>query len=90
MLDFHIPQDIGLLHDCAIAPCLNSIFGVSAPKKDELWRLRDSEAFYEWLQPIMCPSFTAYVGDEVFSPMALCMLTQLAPGWVGGALTSGD
>ncbi|CAB3985676.1 Hypothetical predicted protein [Paramuricea clavata] len=90
MLIFHIPQDVGLIHDCAIRPCLNSIFGVSAPKTDEPWRLRDSRAFYEWLQPIMCPSFTAYVGDDVFSPMALYMLTQLAPGWVGGALTSGD
>ncbi len=75
-------------HDLDTKPCLNRIFGMDFPRKDEQWKFNDSRKFYEWLQPIMHPSVTIYVGEDKFNPVAVFMLTHLAPGWVGGALTA--
>ena len=75
-------------HDLETKPCLNRIFGMSFPSIDEEWKFKDSRKFYEWLQPIMHPSVTIYAGEDKFNPVAVFMLTHLAPGWVGGALTA--
>ncbi|CAB3998145.1 Hypothetical predicted protein [Paramuricea clavata] len=75
-------------HDLTEKPCLNRIFGMDFAEEDELWKFKDSRKFYEWLQPIMYPSVTVYAGEDKFNPVAVFMLTQLAPGWVGGALTA--
>ena len=75
-------------HDSEEKPCLNSIFGMGFPDQDEQWMYEDSRKFYEWLRPIMYPSFAIYVGGLKFNPVAIFMLAQLAPGWVGGALTA--
>ena len=75
-------------HDPDDKPSLNMIFDMTAPKQDEQWRLRDSEAFYEWSQVVMYPSVTVCAGEDKFNPVAKFMLTRLAPGWVGGALTA--
>ena len=74
-------------HDFEIK-CLNSIFGMSYPTEDEQWMYEDSRKFYEWLQSIMCPSVFIYVGEEKFNPVGIFLLAQLAPGWVGGAMTA--
>ena len=68
--------------------CLNSIFGMDFPGEDEKWKFTDSRKFYEWLQPIMYPCVTAYAGEDKLNPVVVFLLTHLAPGWVGGALTS--
>ena len=68
--------------------CLNSIFGMDFPDEDEQWKFKDSRTFYEWLQPIMCPSVTIYAGEDKLNPVVVFMLTHLAPGWVGGVLTA--
>jgi hypothetical protein len=76
-------------HDLDGKPCLNRILGMDFPNEDEKWKYEDSRKFYEWLQPIMCPSVTMYVGDDdKFNPVVVFMLTHLAPGWVGGVLTA--
>jgi hypothetical protein len=75
-------------HDVDVEPCLNSILGMVLPNEDEQWKFEASRTFYEWLQPIMCPSVTMYAGDNIFNPVAVFMLTHLAPGWVGGVLTA--
>jgi hypothetical protein len=75
-------------HDLEEKPCLNSIFGMDFPNQDEQWKYEDSRKFYEWLRLIMYPSVAIYVGDQKFNPVAIFMLAQLAPGWVGGALTA--
>jgi hypothetical protein len=75
-------------HDLDEKPCLNRILGMSFPNEDEKWKYEDSRKFYEWLQPIMCPSVTMYVGAEKFNPVVVFMLTHLAPGWAGGVLTA--
>ena len=58
------------------------------PDEDEQWKFKDSRTFYEWLQPIMCPSVTIYAGEDKLNPVVVFMLTHLAPGWVGGVLTA--
>ncbi|CAB4008005.1 Hypothetical predicted protein [Paramuricea clavata] len=93
-LDFHIPQhnmdysdsdeEADEDHECEAKPCLNRVFAMNDNKQD---KLRDLRAFYEWLQSIMYPSVTVYLDDDKITPDAVFMLTQLAPGWVGGALT---
>ncbi|XP_028397377.1 uncharacterized protein LOC114521158 [Dendronephthya gigantea] len=75
-------------HDLEEKPCLNRIFGMDFPDKDTMWMCEDSQKFYEWLQPIMYPSLTVYAGEDKFNPVAVFMVTHLAPGWVGGALTA--
>ena len=75
-------------HDLKEKPCLNRILGMDFPDEDEQWKFEDSRTFYEWLQPIMCPSITIYAGEDKFNPVAVFMLTNLAPGWVGGVLTA--
>ena len=93
-LYFHIrpnddsDEDVEEDHDLETKPCLNRIFGMSFPSIDEEWKFKDSRKFYEWLQPIMHPSVTIYAGEDKFNPIAVFMLTHLAPGWVGGALTA--
>ncbi|CAB4019936.1 Poly [ADP-ribose] polymerase 3 [Paramuricea clavata] len=100
-LHFHIPRNEHNIddsdvdydeddedHDTDEKPCLNSIFGMDFPHQDEQWKYEDSRKFYEWLQPIMYPSVDIFVGDQKFNPVAIFMLAQLAPGWVGGALTA--
>ena len=68
-------------HDLDDKPCLNRFFGF----EDGL--VPEEEDFYEWLQPIMCPSVTVHAGYLKINPVGLFLLTQLAPGWVGGGLT---
>ena len=75
-------------HDLDEKPCLNQIFGTCFPAPDEKRKKEDSQKFLEWLQPIMCPSVTIFVGDGKLNPIVIFMLTYLAPGWVGGALTA--
>jgi hypothetical protein len=75
-------------HDLEEQPCLNRVLGMDFPDEDEQWKYVDSRNFYEWLQPIMCPSVTMYAGEDKFNPVAVFMLTHLAPGWVGGVLTA--
>ena len=75
-------------HHIREQPCLNRIFGMDFPFKDEKWKLTDSQKFYEWLQPIMHPCVTVFAGEDKLNPVIVFMLTHLAPGWVGGALTS--
>ncbi|XP_028397307.1 uncharacterized protein LOC114521091 isoform X2 [Dendronephthya gigantea] len=75
-------------HDLDEKPCLNRIFGMDFPDKYTMWKFEDSQKFYEWLQPIMYPSLTVYAGEDKFNPVAVFMVTHLAPGWVGGALTA--
>ncbi|CAB3986613.1 Hypothetical predicted protein [Paramuricea clavata] len=81
-------------HDSEEKPCLNSIFGMDFPDQDEQWKYEDSRKFYEWLRPIMDTSVAIYVGVRVrvkrdrINPPATFMLTQLAPGWVGGTLSA--
>ena len=74
-------------HDLDEKPCLNQIFGTCSPGPDEKWKNEDSRKFFKWLQPIMCPSVSIFVGDGKLNPIVMFMLTHLAPGWVGGALT---
>ena len=76
-------------HDVSEQPCLNRIFGMCYPHgDDERWIFKASQEFYAWLQPIMYPCVTVYAGEDKLNPVAVFMLTQLAPGWVGGALTA--
>ena len=75
-------------HDIERKPCLNSIFGMDFPRENDQWKFKGSRKFYEWLQPIMHPSLTIYAGEDKFNPIVVFMLTHLAPGWVGGALTA--
>ena len=84
-------------HDLDEEPCLNRIFGMDSPCKDEQWKFEDSRTFYEWLQPIMCPSVIIpasiapyIIEDPKCYPVAVFMLTHLAPGWVGGVLVSSE
>ncbi len=81
-------EDIEHDHDMETKPCLNRFFGMCYPGKDEQWMFEDSRKFYEWLQTIMHPSVTIYAGEDKLNPIAMFMLTHLAPGWVGGALTA--
>ena len=76
-------------HDVSEQPCLNRIFGMCYPHgDDERWIFKASREFYAWLQAIMYPCVTVYAGDDKLNPVAVFMLTQLAPGWIGGALTA--
>ncbi|XP_028397376.1 uncharacterized protein LOC114521157 isoform X2 [Dendronephthya gigantea] len=75
-------------HDLDEKPCLNRICEMDFPDKDTMQKFEDCQKFYKWLQPIMDPSLTVYAGEEKFNPVAVFMVTHLAPGWVGGALTA--
>ena len=75
-------------HDVSEQFCLNRIFGMDFPGEDEKWKFKDSRKSYEWLQPIMHPCVIVYAGEYELNPVVVFMLTHLAPGWVGGALTS--
>ena len=88
-LYFHVDEESKDDHDLVEKPCLNSIFEMGHPGENDQWTFEDCRKFYEWLQPIMYPTVIVATFGFKFSPDAIFMLTQLAPGWVGGALTAG-
>lgn len=94
-LYFHVPNpspdsddsDESEDHDFENNPCLNSIFGISGFDDDEEWKREELKKFFQWLQRIMVPSLRVDFGSDKLNPVLIFLITQLAPGWVGGALT---
>ena len=76
-------------HDIEEKPCLNRIFGFSTYETaEEEGSIEDVTEFYAWLQNIMVPTATIYGGIDKLNPVIVFFITNLAPGWVGGALTA--
>lgn len=44
--------------------------------------------FFDWLKKIFTPFFLTAIGSDQMNPVPCFILAQLAPGWVGGVLTS--
>ena len=64
--------------------CLNSTFGrYDVSKYDKEKEIE----FCTWLQKIMVPSKRYRSGYHKLNPIVHFLITTLAPGWVGGALT---
>lgn len=47
-----------------------------------------ARSYLEWLQKLFVPSVMMCFGMEQMNPVPVFILTQLAPGWVGGFFTS--
>lgn len=44
--------------------------------------------FFDWLKKIFTLFFLTAIGCDQMNPVPCFILAQLAPGWVGGVLTS--
>ena len=44
--------------------------------------------FFDWLKNIFTPFTHIVIGCDEMNPVPCFILAQLAPGWVGGVLTS--
>ena len=44
--------------------------------------------FFDWLKNIFTPFFHIAIGCDKMNPVPCFILAKLAPGWVGGVLTS--
>ena len=68
--------------------CLNSTFGRLYDNAGPLPYDKEKEIeFCSWLQKIMVPSRRYRSGNLKLNPIVHFLITRLAPGWVGGALT---
>ena len=50
--------------------------------------IKKAVAFFKWLQTIFNPFIRIAIGCESMNPVPCFILAQIAPGWVGGILTS--
>ena len=48
----------------------------------------EATAFFNWLQKIFTPFIRIAIGCEAMNPVPCFILAHVAPGWVGGVLTS--
>lgn len=69
--------------------CLNQVFGRHWSRENDKTYDHEKElAFFTWLQNIMVPTRHCFIGYEVIRPIVVFFITTLAPGWIGGVLTS--
>jgi hypothetical protein len=80
---FHI--DTG--HTDQSKMCLNTTFGRFPEGRSSPYDTEKEIEFCSWLQKIMVPSRRYRSGDGILNPVVHFLITTLAPGWVGGALT---
>jgi hypothetical protein len=81
---FHIDT----IHRDKSKMCLNSTFGRLYHERRPLPHDMEKEIeFCSWLQKIMVPSRRYRSGNLELNPIVHFLITALAPGWVGGAVT---
>ncbi|XP_078347421.1 uncharacterized protein LOC144632613 isoform X2 [Oculina patagonica] len=50
--------------------------------------VKKANTFFDWLKPIFTPMIRIGIGCDAMNPVPCFILAELAPGWVGGVLTS--
>ena len=58
---------------------LGTCYGVDVQK---------ANTFFDWMKPIFTPMIRIGIGCDAMNPVPCFILAKLAPGWVGGVLSS--